>query len=614
MQDVADQGQVAQAESAAIQSRVRWLTTAIAGVCAIIVGLGPPAAAFIFGLMELRYSSFVEVNAAAVRAQEVLSREGWTVDDLSDGLADPHHEMVGHNYDDELKRVLDATGQEVARRGVVPHKWLSVFESAEIVIDGVRWGSIEIYHGLRDLIAQAVLVFAFSATVALLAFVFLRTVPLRLMGRAMKQASTIARSDVLTGLPNRAQFAILIAEAAGRGRPGAVMLVDLDRFKAVNDTLGHAAGDDVIRTVAARLLRQAGPKAHVARLGGDEFAVLLSPAPPTEELMDVAGRICAVVAMPILREEQEIRIGATVGIATSSAPNSPIDQLLYQADLALYAAKNDRRGTARLFDPSLDQENRARVQIEAALRRAIGTDALTVHYQPQLDLQSNRLKGVEALLRFTDPDLGPIPPDKFIPIAEETGLILALGRWVLKRACQDAMAWDGLSVAVNISPAQFRTGDLVRVVSDALKESGLPGTRLELEITEGIFLENTAAVIETLQDLRHLGVRIAMDDFGTGYSSLAYLRRFPFDKIKIDRSFINEIGQSAEADSIVNAVLAIGQSLDIVSNAEGVENAEQAALLASRGCREVQGYLYSRPLPREEFERRWLERAGRDAA
>jgi diguanylate cyclase (GGDEF)-like protein len=410
----------------------------------------------------------------------------------------------------------------------------------------------------------------------------------------------LARHDALTDLPNRIEFLEQMAKTeAGlaRGEMAAVLYIDLDHFKAVNDTLGHAVGDEVIKQASARLWGTTRETDVLARLGGDEFALLLRPIESAADAAKVADRIIKAMCAPMNIGGQQVEIGASVGIAVGPGDGVKTDTLVKNADLALYKAKSEGRSTYHFFEPGMDADLQQRRSIEAGLRLALARGELRLVFQPLLGLPEDRITCVEALLRW-DHDDRTISPNEFIPIAEETGLIVAIGEWVLREACQTAVTWpDDVRVAVNLSPIQFKNRDLVGVVQAALSDAGLAPTRLELEITESLLLAENETTLKALHDLRAMGVRISMDDFGTGYSSLSYLRSFPFDKIKIDRSFMADLTSRDDSQAIIKAILGLGQSLGMTTTTEGVETAEQLALVREHGASEVQGFLFSPPLP-----------------
>jgi len=424
--------------------------------------------------------------------------------------------------------------------------------------------------------------------------------------QAQAQISHMARHDALTNLPNRTLFREeleRVLHLVKRTDQLAVLCLDLDHFKKINDSLGHPIGDALLKQVAARLRTCVGPGDTVARLGGDEFAIVqfCNGCDPST-VPALASHIVEVVAAPYEIEGHQLVIGVSIGISQAPEDGDDPDQLLKNADLALYRAKADGRSTYRFFEAGMDARAQARRLLELDLRLALQRDEFEVHYQPIRDLASGEIAVCEALVRWRHPERGLIAPNHFIPIAEETGLINQLGDWVLRTACADAVRWASACVAVNLSPVQFRNPDLVDTVKAALRQSGLPAHRLELEITESVLLQNSETTRAMLHELRQLGVKISLDDFGTGYSSLSYLRSFPFDKIKIDRSFISELASGGDSLAIVRAVTGLGKSLGITTTAEGVETDAQLDLLNREGCTQVQGYLISKPRPIAEIE------------
>jgi diguanylate cyclase (GGDEF)-like protein/PAS domain S-box-containing protein len=423
--------------------------------------------------------------------------------------------------------------------------------------------------------------------------------------RAEAKAAYLAHHDQLTGLANRAYLHLRLRELFERNAAPpaiAILLIDLDRFKLVNDTLGHFSGDRLLQEVARRIRDALGEQDFVARLGGDEFAVVTGTV-DVGELGRLAEAMIESLSASYQLENQEASIGASIGIAIGPADGDEPDRLMRCADLALYRAKAEGRGAYHYFEAAMDARLQERRSMEVELAGALERRELQVFYQPLVTLSTGEIAAFEALARWPHPERGDVPPSMFIPIAEETNLICRLGAFVLDRACIDAAAWpDSVKIAVNLSPRQFRDGGLLATVQAALQKSGLAAGRLELEITEAMLLERTDLVQSTLHALRALGVRISMDDFGTGYSSLSYLRSFPFDKIKIDRSFVQEMATSADAAAIVRAIVTLGASLGIQVTAEGIETAEAAELLAEQGCTEGQGFFFSRPRPRIEAD------------
>jgi diguanylate cyclase (GGDEF)-like protein/PAS domain S-box-containing protein len=418
--------------------------------------------------------------------------------------------------------------------------------------------------------------------------------------RAREKLLYLATHDTLTGLANRYVFleqVTLGVSAAARGGEGVALLcLDLDGFKAINDTLGHMAGDAVLREVGERLRSCASDRDTVARTGGDEFTIIQTGL-DAAAASKLAHRILQAMEEPFLVSGQSISIGASIGIALAPGDAVNPDELFRNADLALYRAKNEDRGTHRFFERAMDEQVQAHQALKIDLGGALSREELELVFQPFVDLESERICGLEALLRWRHPDLGLILPADFIPVSEETGHIVAISEWVLKQACREASHWPSeMKIAVNLSPLQFARRSLPGCVAKALAYSGLAPHRLELEITESVLLQDSEANLELLRELKALGVGIALDDFGVGYSSLSYLRMFPFDKIKIDRSFIADLPDHDGSLAIVRAVLALGKSLKMTTTAEGVETPRQLQAVRREGCTQAQGFLFSRPV------------------
>ena len=435
--------------------------------------------------------------------------------------------------------------------------------------------------------------------------------------RNEQRIAHMAHHDPLTDLPNRAAFNECIAatiDLAGKsGESFAVLCLDLDRFKAVNDVFGHAAGDTMLKE-AARRLEAVCEGAFLARVGGDEFTVITPTGAQPEIAEALAERLCAALDSDIEIDGNPMRIGLTIGVAVFPQDGADVLTLVANADAALFRAKAEARGSVRFFELSMDKQLRERRALQNDLRNAVGRGEFELHYQPQAHI-GGEITGFEALVRWHHPHLGLIAPGTFIPLAEETGVIVALGEWILRTACREAASWPKpLRIAINLSPVQFQRGDLAKLVHEVLLETGLSASRLELEITEGVLIGDFPGTVSTLRRLKNLGVRIAMDDFGTGYSSLSYLQSFPFDKIKIDQSFIANLGRSQQAATIIRAVIALGRGLDLPVVAEGVETAEQLGFsptsTATR-CRVSSsgGRSRSRIMPRRSGASRRLRRA-----
>jgi diguanylate cyclase (GGDEF)-like protein len=417
--------------------------------------------------------------------------------------------------------------------------------------------------------------------------------------------SRMAEFDSLTGLANRHRMTkrieSILAAYKSTNRACALVMLDLDRFKQVNDTLGHMAGDNLLKQAAERIERVVGQRGEVGRLGGDEFQIILPDLDDRGKLGELANKIIQVVSQPYVLEDKHATIGTSVGIAIAPYDGSHKDDLIHNADLALYAAKNGGRGQFRFFSADLKDEAEERALIEEELRDALSREELELHYQPIVRTEDNMVVVFEALMRWTNPERGPIGPNVFIPIAEESDLIFKLGTWALQRACHDAMQWPrSVRVAVNVSAAQFAHSELVEIVTDALQKSGLEPDRLELELTESVFMGDSETIAETFRTLKAIGVRLALDDFGTGYSSLSYLRSAPFDKLKVDRSFVDSCTlKDQNSDKIIAAIIGLSEALGMEVTVEGVEAFDQLDLVKAKGAKLIQGWIYSKALRQE---------------
>jgi diguanylate cyclase (GGDEF)-like protein len=415
----------------------------------------------------------------------------------------------------------------------------------------------------------------------------------------------LAYHDSLTGLGNRLLFKEYLEEAlrdvSMASQPVAVLFLDLDGFKSVNDTLGHSVGDLLLKSIATKLRDILQSTDRISRFGGDEFAILQTSGAQPASSIALAEKLLAIVEQQFIIEGNDVTVGASVGIAIGFPGETDAEIILKSADLAMYSAKSGGRGTYRMFDPEMDLIVQTRRILERDLRTAFSRNEFKLFYQPLVNLRTKKVKAFEALMRWEHRERGLVPPSDFIQVAEEMGLIVPLGEWALRQACAEAMDWpDDVCVSVNLSPLQFAKGNLVATVVSALASSGLPGSRLELEITESVLLEKSERNLHILNQLRGLGVRISMDDFGTGYSSIGYLRSFPFDKIKIDQSFVRDLLIDEGSLAIVRAIAGLGVSFGITTTAEGVETEEQMQCLTLEGCVEVQGYFYSKPVPANE--------------
>ncbi len=593
-----------------VDPRVLQVTTMVAAIVAVLIAVMAPVSHFYFGYQYEKGSVIAEAESGSRAVTQIIGRNPtmWQFETLRiDEILHGH----GHSHV-ERWRVLDTEGTRVTEVGEASVPWPVLGLSFPVFDAGIEAGRLEVARSLRAPLWRSFGVFLFSSLLGGLIFLTLRTLPLNVLRKAIDRASYLASHDPLTHLPNRSLFndwlTNAIANASRHGEPLAALCLDLDHFKDVNDILGHAAGDELLRQVTERIRGVLHSKDFLARLGGDELAIVQTSGDQPGSATHLANRIILELTKPFDLDGNETLTGVSIGITIFDGDETiDASRLLQQADLALYRAKSECRGSIQFYAEEMNQQLLVRKQLEVDLRRAISSGELELNFQPQIDLTTNRIVGVEALLRWNHPTQGRIPPDQFIGLAEETGLILPIGEWVLRKACAQAHDWPDLKFAVNVSPVQFRQGDLVETIRDALETEGIEPSRLEIEITEGILLHNTDETIAILNQLKGMGVRIAMDDFGTGYSSLNYLRRFDFDKIKIDRSFISGLGHSTEADCIIQAVIDLGASLGMTSNAEGVETIEQARILKQQGCEEVQGYYFGKPMTSTDIKELLLD-------
>jgi len=592
--------------------RLAVAVTGLASLAALAVALAFPAAYLISaenrlaGVLEVRAQLYADsVSAAAAESPELYNALLGSAEINLDGLAIAAPDDPSIDRPAEWRRVFAADGHRLLEVAAAqPIAWPDLSSRAPVLQNDHRLGEVEIIRSLWPQLLIASAIAAGSFMLGLLLLIGLRVVPLRLMHEALDRASFLSAHDQLTGLPNRTLLAdrlerALSAASRGDGMQVAMFCLDLDHFKHVNDTLGHAAGDALLRTVAIKLRHCLRESDTLARLGGDEFAVIQIGARDSHDAEALAARLIETVRQPMTIEGQQVFIGVSIGIALN-APGLDASELTKQGDIALYQAKAAGRDGYCFFAPEMNARVLQRQAIESDLRGAMERDELEVHYQPQIDLATGAMVGAEALMRWTRPGHGSVPPGVFIPICEETGLIVSMGAWLLGEACREAVTWPAaMRAAVNVSPLQIRLAGFLDTVRGALAQSGLDPHRLELEVTEGILIRDTDETLAALSQLRTIGVRLAMDDFGTGYASLGYLRKFRFDKIKIDQSFVQNLGIDPNAEAIVRAVVGLSDALGISTNAEGVENNEQAAMLRALGCREAQGFLYSKAVPRE---------------
>jgi diguanylate cyclase (GGDEF)-like protein len=595
------------------------MITLLAAFAAVTIAAVLPVSCFLAAQARLRGEIEINVQLYASEVAEAARQSPalWNAlaDSATDGALDRLE--IGRPFDAaspnpvlERRRVFSGTGRTLIETttSIPPAKPVLVAR-LDVIDGGARLGEVDIARSLRPALIFTALVACGSSGLGLLMFVLLRVVPLRMLAAAIEHASFLSAHDLLTGLPNRRLFHDRLEQALARARREggriAVFYLDLDHFKTINDLLGHPAGDATLRTVAERLCKCMRATDTLARLGGDEFAVIQQVLGHAEDVNALGDRMLAAVEPPIDLDGRFQHVGISIGVTLSKvgAPNQP-DELIKQADIALYQAKEHGRSRIRFFAEDMNVKLREHHAMETDLRAAVTEQRLIMQYQPQIDLLTGAMLGAEALLRWNRPNHGMVPPDQFIGLAEDTGLIVPIGLWVLGAACRRATTWpEHIGIAVNVSPVQLRHTGFCQAVSDIIRETGITPSRLELEITEGVLMRDTAETLAILQRLRNLGTKLAMDDFGTGYSSLGYLQKFRFDKIKIDRGFISRLGQDPpNAEAIVSAVVAMTRALGVRVNAEGVETSAQAAALRALGCSEAQGYLYSRPISGEAFD------------
>jgi diguanylate cyclase (GGDEF)-like protein len=603
------------------------LISLLAGLAAMTIAVIVPIAWFL--VAEARLRGEVEIQAQLYA--DKVADEARQNPAFWNGLADSSVQVDMDNVevarppaaaepsaDCERWRVFSGSGRIIIETATSVAPGWPLLVARSTVMDGnARLGEVEIARSLRTTLVITGAISVVSAGFGMLLFFLLRILPLRQLDAAIRQASFLSAHDLLTGLPNRRLLYDRLEQALANARRDhgrvAVFCIDVDHFKSINDMFGHAAGDATLRTVATRLSGCLRSSDTLARLGGDEFAVIQPGLRRTEDASILAERLIEAMVPMVDLGGRARHIGLSIGVAVSE-PGAPcqLEELMKQADVALYQAKRAGRDRVSFFTDAMNEMVRYRYEMEADLRTALAQGLLSVHYQPQVDMATGRVLGAEALLRWHRPGHGLLTPDSFIDLAEDTGLIVPIGLWVLREACQRATTWpDHIGIAVNVSPVQFRHSVFCQAVIDIVCETGLTPSRLELEVTEEVMLQNTEATLATLNRLHEFGIRLAMDDFGTGYSSLGYLQKFRFDKIKIDRSFTARVDEDSNAEAIVRAVIGMSESLGVLVNAEGVENCAQAEVLRSLGCLEGQGFLYSQPVPGEIFDA--LLRQGEEA-
>jgi diguanylate cyclase (GGDEF)-like protein len=577
------------------------ITTTIALFAALVVAVAAPVGYFYIMKANEAGRLRSDANVRSFLISQVVSSDP----ELWKFKAHAINGIISRKFqtdEEDSLAVLDTNGDVLYRYGPSDPA-APVLTATEPIYDSGRVvARIELQHSIVHLIPRTGLIGLFSLIVGFGVFFAVRMYPMRALEKAWNRAT----HDPLTGLPNRLLLADRIDQAAALSARAdttfAIHCLDLDNFKEINDALGHRAGDLLLAQAGQRMARCLRSGDTVARIGGDEFVVLQTGISAPEDAAAAAEKLIRTLSEAFDLEGLQALSSASVGIALYEKNGQSTTELLQNADGALYRAKSLQRGTFHFFDKKLNERLDARRQMEREMRAALTKGQFVLYYQPQISLPGGRITGVEVLIRWQHPIRGLILPDEFISLSEETGLVVPIGDWVLRTACTQAVKWRDLSVAVNVSAAQFRKGQIVAAVRAALGESGFPANRLELEITEGLLMADTETTLGTLKELRKLGVRIVMDDFGTGYSSLSYLRKFPFDKLKLDSSFVSDLGQNADADAIARTIIDLARSLNITANAEGVESQKQLDWLVEEGCGEAQGFWFARPLPYSDVD------------
>lgn len=600
----------AQSRPLSVSRPLTRIVTVLALLAAVAVGLLPPLTygfgvyARQQGMLETRSVLYAAEVADAARQDPALWNALVGQADSSSAVDPSTATADKDETPSEERRAIYAQAGMLVRQSIPAQSmpWPRLSVRAPVFDGHNQIGQVEISRSLRGSLAMMTAVAVGSLLFGSTIFVVLRLLPLKLLQQAIQRITYLSAHDVLTGLPNRALFSdrleLALAMTRRQNSQVAVFYLDLDKFKEVNDTLGHPAGDALLRAIATRLKACVRETDLIARLGGDEFAVIQSHVGHLEDPRKLAQRMIDAVAPPLDLDGHQVNVAVSIGIAVSTIePGVDPARMMQEADIALYRAKESHKGSYCFFEPEMNLRLRERRAMEIDLREAVSNDALFLHYQPQIDMRTGRIIGAEALLRWDRPGGGRISPACFIPLAEDMGLIGAIGGRLLREACFEAITWpEDIVIAVNVSPLQMRLPDFYNRVMGALGDSGLAPWRLELEVTEGVLMQSNESTLATLARLRQAGIHLAMDDFGTGYSSLSYLQTFRFDKIKIDRAFISRIGDDVEAIAIVRAIIGLSKSLRTKVIAEGVETEMQARLLRAEHCDEVQGFLFGKPM------------------
>ncbi|MBK1648387.1 putative bifunctional diguanylate cyclase/phosphodiesterase [Rhabdochromatium marinum] len=592
--------------------RIAKGTTVVAVTAATLLTLAVPAFFFFFGYTNLASglraeSYFLSQNLSTIVSQnpKLWTFETSRINDMLRVWDQKHAAHDGHRM--AVSWVLDADGAIVAMHGEDDQELgLSTIVARHSIFDsGRKVGTLVLRRSVSQLVNNTVLVFLVSLGCGLGLFYFLRVVPIRALTETARQVTFLATHDDLTGLPRRHLLESRLSEAIVTARQTGglvgVMMIDLDKFKDINDGYGHHIGDAALRALAERMMAGRSRKDVLARISGDEFCLVLPALESRTYAIGVAEALLESVARPIVAGGHKLHIGTSIGVAVFPQDGATGDELMVNAGVALSKVKSGGRGTYRLFDQTMREHEEFRRMIERDMHIALENVQFVMHYQPQIDLTSGKLVGVEALVRWRHPERGFIGPAEFISVAEESGLIGPLGEWILARSCQDAAQWSGIKVSVNISPVQFREPALAAKVSRILSETTLPPRLLDLEVTEGVLISDTEKVLDIVLLLKTFGIGLSLDDFGTGFSSLRYLQKFPFDKLKIDSSFVRGINSDMKDAAIIRAAISMGRTMGLRINAEGFETEDQMDQLSAMGCDEVQGYFYSRPVPAKDI-------------
>ena len=566
---------------------------------------------------QMAFQHYVDVVNESYGEKDIevaKSRLSEVIDDLDVAIERASSPRV-RERGQEIRELVVKLDQATLESPELPMRFSAIQNAMEQLAQGMSAIGLHAHDDIEAVSDKANMLLLASVLVSLVLVTLVLIMLRRVIGeRTLAHMTYMATYDALTGLPNRALLRSQMQNALRGHRTidgaFAVLSLDLDRFKNVNDTLGHPVGDTLLVEVARRIKETLRTTDMVARLGGDEFVIMQMPSRGAMEAGALADRVVSVVSAPYFINEQRIIIGASIGVALAPTDGEHVEELLRNSDIALYRAKADGKGVYRYFPPEMNAVMQSQRLMELDLREATENNEMKVFFQPLMDIETGQLSACEALVRWIHPTRGAVSPAEFIPLAEENGLIVQIGEHVLRTACREAVTWqNNVKIAVNLSAVQFRSGSLPALVASILDETGLEPSRLELEITESVLIAEKCEVMRTLTELRALGVRIALDDFGTGYSSLSYLTNFPFDKIKIDRTFVCDVMERPDSAAIIRAILTLAGSLNLSTTAEGVEKVEELDWLRAHGCNQAQGFLFSKAVPALDL-RMWMGAAG----